>query len=329
MIGLLGRESSAIVTQTAPAKLRPLPDSVSRFNQLFIGGCPRSGTTLLARILMGVEDAVVPPESHFKEVLLGEHLREDITQREVALLHGHWQRRAWTLPPVNTWPWKSQTRGEFLEWLVREHGNKRHGNVTWIDHTPSNTTHSSALASLFPSARFLHIVRDPRGVYSSVRSLDWGPCTASYSARWWLTQLETGLEAEAHLADRCLRISFEQLLRYTDRTLAEITEWMELSVPLKKSGPYPVPSYSRRQHALVNEAIDPRRATAWEHELRERDREIIESTCAVRLDELGYKRQFASPRTATTLEKARDAGGELWRRGLVGRVRRHIRRRRY
>jgi hypothetical protein len=329
MIGLLAREGGAIVTQTPPAQLRPSPDFVSRFNQLFIGGCPRSGTTLLARMLMGVEGSVVPPESHFKEALLSEDLNEEITHEEVALLHDHWQRRAWDLPPFDTWPWKSQTRAEFLEWLVRQHGNKSDEEVTWIDHTPSNITHSSALASLFPTARFLHIVRDPRGVYSSVRSLDWGPCTPCSSARWWLTRLESGLEAEAHLAERCLQISFEQLLSHTDKTLSEITQWMDLSVPLKESGPYPVPSYSQRQHSLVNEAIDPRRATAWEHELSARDREIIESSCSVRLDALGYKRQFSTPRAATPLEKARDAGVEFWQQGLVRRVRRHVRRRLY
>ena len=37
---------------------------------IFIGGCPRSGTTMLASMLGCASDTIVTPESHFKEQLL-------------------------------------------------------------------------------------------------------------------------------------------------------------------------------------------------------------------------------------------------------------------
>ncbi len=298
------------------------PEQMDSFKQLFIGGCPRSGTTLLARLLMGLEGAVVPPESPFKDGLLSSNPDNPTERQQVARLHAHWQRATWNLPDLPEWPWPDKTAAELLEWLIRAHANRADGEVTWIDHTPNNLKLSRALAAHFPRARFVHMIRDPRGVFPSVRGLAWGRSAPTATARWWVEQVQTGRKAQAQLGNRCLTISFEELLAEPERTLANLCSWLDVPPPRSAAGPYQVPRYLGQQHALVNRPINPRRAQSWRHELDPREIELIESICAEQLDELGYERLFPDPRPATRLELSWDTAREIVCRGLIDPIRR-------
>ncbi len=298
---------------------------MSQFKQLFIGGCPRSGTTLLARMLSGTPDAAVTPESQFKDILLGQATAA-LNREQVALLHRHWQRRAWNLPALRHWPWRSKNRVQFLEWLVRQHMGQPEGELLWIDHSPNNLALQHELRLLFPESRFLHIVRDPRAVFASVRRLDWGRSTPAASARWWLQRHQRASAACSKLGQHSLSLRFEDLVSEPEATLAEVSDWLGRPFPISKLPALKLPRYTQKQHQLVNGAILARRAEAWQDELSEREVEIIEAIVGAELDQLGYRRCFAEPRSPSPLETGRAGLQELLRRGLIDRLRRQWRR---
>jgi len=271
---------------------------------------------------MGLEGVIVPPESPFKDGLISSSPDSPIKQRRVAQLHAHWQRGTWNLPDLSEWPWRNKTAAELLEWLLRTHGNREHGEVTWVDHTPNNLRHSEALATHFPRARFVHMIRDPRGVFPSVRRLAWGRSAPTATARWWIEQVQTARNAQAQLGNRSLTIAFEDLIVEPERTMTTVCDWLGVPLPESTTGYYQVPKYLGQQHALVNGPINPSRAQSWRHELDPREIELIESICAAQLNELGYERLFPNPRPATGLELARDTAREIVCRGLIDPIRR-------
>jgi hypothetical protein len=298
------------------------------FAQLFIGGCPRSGTTLLARLLLKLDAATAPPESQFKSELVSGDPDGSARKEEIARLSAHWQRRAWQLPQVSEWPWRSSTRRQLMEWLVRSHAGRPNGDILWIDHTPDNMRESAALGHMFPESRFIHIVRDCRAVYASVRGLDWGPNTPGTTARWWLQCLAHGSAAQERLgAGRCLRVVYEELLEEPEGAVAEIGRWLGASMGDADVRAYDIPGYSRQQHALVNEAVDKGRALAWQQVLRPREIEVIESICGGMLSQLGYQRRCPGPRPMSRFEALSEGAVEGLRRAALNPVRRTIRRR--
>jgi hypothetical protein len=95
----------------------------------------------------------------------------------------------------------------------------------WIDATPENALHVSALVWLFPEAKFIHIVRDADSNVALLRDREVSkPFRRSYSesAAWehWLKIVEACVAAElAYGSDKILRVRHDRLVRSPRRVL--------------------------------------------------------------------------------------------------------------
>ena len=308
---------------------------------VFIGGCPRSGTTLLASLLGALPGCVVTPESQFKQSPL-RRLQQQPTsplpgpalQRQ---LSSHLRFRHWDVPlepadlvhDLGPLEWR-----QLLLRLVRRFA-ERQGPCppafTWIDHTPQNIESGLALAELFPDCRLIHLVRDPRAVAASLLPLDWGPHSSAGVAALWSHRLAYGLALEAALPDRIRRVRYEDLCRDPQRTLAELADWLGLESPAAEQSLQPVhdflPAYTVHQHALIGSPPRTDRIEAWRHQLSPWQQRQLESRLGELMTLAGYPPDAPPP-----------AAGErppgLWRlqllpllRSLRGRIR-HRRRQR-
>lgn len=306
---------------------------------VFIGGCPRSGTTFLASVLGTGPGCVVTPESTFKNTLwrVTEGGRRELDAvRMGGVLGKQFRYRLWGLPPTTEFlPTGSLGAAETLQRLVAEYARQKgEENPTyWIDHTPRNLRHSAALLKLFPEARFVHIVRDGRAVASSVIPLDWGPNTVAASARWWVRRLGEGVVAEDYLAERAKvhRVHYEDLVKDPEPTLGALSRLVfgsQSAVELDGVGEsVDLPEYTRSQHALIGKAPDPSRAEAWRKALSPGEVEEFEFIAGGFLEHLGYEMECPAPMGPSTGRKLRRNLRESWR-GLVNSVRRRSRVRR-
>ncbi len=103
----------------------------------------------------------------------------------------------------------------------------RSGDRRWVEQTPSYTTVALELAQMFPSAQFLHIVRDGRQVVDSMRRMwDWSIAEA---AQQWSDHVHCALRLEQQHAKRTLRIAYEQLVTHPDASLRRIFVFLGLA----------------------------------------------------------------------------------------------------
>ena len=80
--------------------------------------------------------------------------------------------------------------------------DKQTWSVLWAD----------AVLDLLPSARLVHVVRDPRDVAASTMSMRWGPSDAARAARWVADLLRRAAEVEARCPPgRVLTVRLEDL----------------------------------------------------------------------------------------------------------------------
>jgi hypothetical protein len=299
-----------------PPDLRPV----------FIGGCPRSGTRHLGAILGAHPECVCVPESSFKTAalaatseladprdLVGSFLDTLEFQRwglDAHLLRKELQAAELTYPQA-------------LLHLVRRYADSVHRSVArvWIDHTPSNVHSAVTLSEMFPAARFLHIVRDGRGVAASVLPLSWGPNTIERAAHWWTEQLAFGLAQESWDRTRVMRVHYEDLVMRPEQVVASIADFCGLAFEpamLRGDGiALPRDPGRRRRTTLVGRPSEPSRATAWEHTLSARQIESFESVAADLLRYLGYTLRFGPRARATSrTERIRFAIYETYRERL-------------
>ncbi len=267
---------------------------------VFIGGCSRSGTTLLGAMIGAHTDCICSPESHFKIDTLRAIKRGAVNDHPtdlLALIKRHWRFKIWELdldtPPddaVNSYP-------RLLDWIVARYArqqNKPDASI-WIDHTPENASYTGSLFELFPDAKMIHLVRDGRAVAASILPLDWGPNSIIKAARWWMRMTSFGLAAESTYGPgRVMRVNYENLVQEPEQTMRRISDFLGLAFQpgmLEATGFNP-PSYTSRQHKLVGNRPDPSVVNRWESKLTARQVEIFENLTRDFLPFLGYDLKY-------------------------------------
>lgn len=266
---------------------------------VFIGGCGRSGTTLLGAMLGAHPELLCLPEAPFLIKAL-EDVRWKKT-REVSLdtwklINRDWRFRSWALSRDTISSVERRlplSAVALFQELAAAYGRQvgRANWTDWIDHTPWNLRFACLLLSAYPGARLLHVVRDGRAVAASVMDLDWGPNTPEAAAGWWMESIAPGLAAEMALpSDRVLRVRYEDLVGNTEQTMESVASFLGIGFDSKliEGGGYRPPRHAQQQHALVDKPPSESRIEAWRTKLDPKDIQIFESSTGDLLEFLGY-----------------------------------------
>lgn len=296
--------------------------------QIFVGGCGRSGTTLLGSMLGSHSRCICPPESHFKTTPFrmglwsGDHIDPRAALRVIRM---HWRFKLWRLEfdPEDA-PGNSYV--DLLHWLVHAYAeaNGLTGDV-WVDHTPENINYASTLLQVFPDAQVVHLIRDGRAVANSIMPLDWGPNTVIEAASWWKEIVGQGLALEDTFPpDRIVRVRYEDLVFEPEATVSQLCDALRLDYEpkmLTASGFHP-PGYTVGQHSMIGKRPDAGRATRWKQALTPRQIEIFESQAGDLLRDLGYSMQYGErAKPPSSWEKLWARLTEIWRGTIWNRLR--------
>jgi len=163
---------------------------------IIIGGCGRSGTTLLLAIL-------------------GAHPHIFTFPRELVAIAD------WKPDPQH--PGKSMPAR--LDRLYRELliSHLPRGGRRWCEKTPRNVRHVSEILEYWPTGRFIHMVRDPRDVCTSRHPTD--PNSYWVSPGRWVQDVTAGWKYRK--AERVLTLRYEDLVEEFQNTLGNICEFLD------------------------------------------------------------------------------------------------------
>lgn len=282
---------------------------------LFIGGCSRSGTTLLGALLGAHSRCICVPEMPFKfDLLTRLNWRSQSMDWDevVGLLRPMGKFRQWGISAEAVADAGRRMALDYrrtVEHIVRLYVNRigKTGASHWVDHSPENVRYVNLLLSRFPEARFLHIIRDGRAITASLLKLRWGPNTVPAAAGHWAQALGYGLAAEARHSDRVRRVQYEELVREPTMVLRRICAFVGLPFEeqLGERTEFAIPRATLSQHSLVARPPDPDRATAWRETLAPREIEMFESYAGDLLVSLGYERVFDPARPPSKAARLR------------------------
>ncbi len=267
---------------------------------IFVGGTSRSGTTYLAHALARFENISTGVESQWLTELITADLN---TSEWVNFVQNHWKvRTSPRQPTIEQWEElniiaANGDLGKFCERLLLYLAKD---NVDFIvDHTPGNIINHPELKENFPNAKFIHIVRDGRAVFSSLKNVKWGPNTPIEAANFWLRFIAHGLLAERNLDSQIFRqVKYESLLADPNEILntvgwalgesGTIVEGTASSPKIKAQTKTEVPRHTKGQHAMVNDAPNVNRIDAWKSTLSISEIAAFESRAHTLLTHFGY-----------------------------------------
>ena len=110
-----------------------------------------------------------------------------------------------------------------MDFLARREGKSR-----WVEKTPDNAGHIGRILSSWPSAKVLHVVRDPRDVYASMVEIGKWSEPAVFAEHWCKTVGAArdwrGAQGGAHPAYHELR--YERLVLAPEPTMREVLAFL-------------------------------------------------------------------------------------------------------
>lgn len=262
------------------------------FEPVFIIGCPRSGTTFLANLLDANEETGTTPQSNFVNETLDKNSFNNDHTKIMNFIINHWRFKAWEITMEKEID-KNHSFENIIRYIVGNYMKKNYGEPKkyWIDHTPSNIKYVNKLAEIFPKAKFIHLIRDGRGIAASMLSLDWGANNTIYAAKIWKENILLGLAAEKLISKtQILTIRYEDVVNNTENELEKICNFLNLDFNPKmlQGGNFKLPAYTVHQHELVGKQVNSGRVTKWMKDLSNREISYFEKEAGTLLDYLGY-----------------------------------------
>jgi len=271
---------------------------------VFVVGCSRSGTTLLRLMLDGHPSLAVPDESHFIVSVHRSHAARRDPQLALhrALRHERFLRwgldRSLVCELAAVAPPRSYSEAMALIFAAYA---QREGKPRWGDKTPPYATKLPLLSALFPTAQFIHLIRDGREVAASLFAHRWGPTTPIACASYWRAQVGAARRDGLALGpERYQEVRLEQLIAEPERVLREICKFIgEPYSPLMLG-------YQSRTGRVWSDEVDHRHLALpptaglrnWRAGLRASDALALEAAAQPLLSQLGYAQQRpVSPRT--------------------------------
>lgn len=286
-MGLIGKFAASVGLRRPADNFSTGHDSA--LAPIVLGGCGRSGTTVLRMILDSHPAICCGPESNvFRRSTLDPDelaLKFDLDPGQVRAIHE-----------------SAGSRPAFIEAfaaLCMERAGKRR----WAEKTPRNIRRLDVIFRYFPRTRFIHMLRDGRDVACSLRThprhkvvngdlvpLDtWKPIAGC--ARRWREDIE---RSRPYWSDpRFLTLRYEELVReprpVLERLMAFVGEgWDDRLLEHAGTGsPFrKVTTFAQNPEAL--QPVNTRAVSRWERDLDAKDRRIFKRIAGKLLIELGY-----------------------------------------
>jgi hypothetical protein len=295
---------------------------------VFVVGCPRSGTTLLQRMLDNHPQLTVSNDTHFIIDAVKTTLRQDQQPRmNPALLEDVINyRRTYRLGLENVdfqqAAIDSDTYAEFVAKLYNLRGARQNKPFSG-EKTPNYCRQIPALHTLFPSSRFIHIVRDGRD--TTLSALRWATDTkgpgkwglwkedpVGTCALWWRWQAGAGDRDGRALPNGLYRsLRYEDLVSNPESELREIAKLLGLPYSEVMVN-YHVGKVRKQSGLSAKSAWLPpvQGLRDWRQDMSPEDVSVFEGIAGDMLTHFGY--ECVEPRTGQSVTRRVSRCLEWW-----------------
>jgi hypothetical protein len=284
---------------------------------VFLVGCPRSGTTLLQRLLDAHSQLAVINET----LWITREAERPVTSELVSRLFEYRRFRRLELPRHEI---ELLLDGEapvrfarFVSGIFELYGAKR-GKQLVGDKSPGYVRKIGKLHALWPQARFVHVIRDGRDVWLSVAAwkkacrsagqfATWADDPVGTTALWWERSVRLGREAGSVLGPaRYFEVRYENLVDDTARECRGVCSF--LGIPYEDDM---LRFHEGRTRSVPG--LSPKKAWLpptsglrdWRSHMASEDVERFEATAGDLLAELGYPRAVPRPPARASARAAR------------------------
>jgi hypothetical protein len=270
----------------------------------FVVGSGRCGSTLLRLMLSGHSRLHVPPETWFiadlvRELPLSGKLAPSQVTRAVEIMTSHYR---WPDMRIEADDFRRRATAlaapglvDIID-LVYRHHLRMYNKRRFGDKTPNYINIIPKIITLYPTAKFIHLMRDGRDVAISYVHMD----DRRYYQRhfYWKEAMRRRRKyLGAPYADRILEVKYEDLVTAAEPTLrrlcAFLGEEFEPGMLNWQNLRELVPERERPIHTRLREPLRKEAVGVWRRELSGAECFAIEACLQRDLRSLGYRLRFS------------------------------------
>lgn len=266
---------------------------------IFIVGCPRSGTTLLQRILDAHSEVAIAPETHFMrrfwlnrsrygDLNADENFRQlvdDIIAAPEFSDYGLQQDEV-----RGAMASCERTIADVFATLLLTIRDSREARIVG-EKTPNHVFFIDQIKTFFPSAHFVHIVRDPRSVINSWSRLPWTSGTAWQDAVRWRRHIRA---ADKYSGASLETIRYEDLVCQPVQSVQRLCQRLGIKYEpgMLNYWETPLLAFDLAREPWKGRALQPidtSLATSWRHELTQAEIAQVEAVAWKEMLHHGYE----------------------------------------
>jgi hypothetical protein len=201
-----------------------------------------------------------------------------------------------------------------------------YGKHQWGQKTPRFVRYGDLLKLAFPDARFIHLIRDPRAVVSSLTRSNTHRTNIYFAAKRWAKDVQAGLTLKDQYPDDVLEVRYEDLVAAAENTVRRVCTFLDVAyVPAMldyyKTGSVEYGAIYDQIHEKINRPPQPDRIHAWRERLSPDEVRLVETICNPPMTALGYTYE-TSPLPITSAQLGRYRLQRAW--GLVRQVLKYL-----
>jgi len=269
----------------------------------FIVGASRSGTTLLRLMLNAHSRLAVPDELKYFRFLEGtQNLASWDTPRsptayrqlvrEYVTAHGALVESVpGALDALQRCEEDRTARGPYRAFL--QHWARTCGKARWGEKTPHNISFVDVIADMFPGAKFIHVVRDPRAAVQSMNASSYYSSETVFNALNWRTAIRDGRRLFRELRPvQELTIRYEDLVREPAPTLQSVCAFLDEAFEPSMLRFYETADQQmahRIRTPSIKAPVTQSGLSKWRTRLTPAQVAVIEGLCGEEMSALGYK----------------------------------------
>jgi hypothetical protein len=269
-------------------------DGEQQNGHIFVGGAGRSGTTLMRILLDAHRRICCGPEMKVLPQIAALHRAMSAME---ALTEGYGNSAA------DIAGFFRQFAESFAEKFRRASGKPR-----WAEKSPHNAAVMAGLGTIFPDARFIHLIRDGRDVVCSLVTMNWiDPVTgqkAEYvknirnAARYWneIVRFARQEAAQPVVAGRAIEVRYEALVADTEGVMRQVLDFLGESWDPAILEAHKKSRRHEPHESSTDQATRPVYDTSigrWKRDMSPADKIAFKSEAGALLKELGYARDDA------------------------------------
>jgi hypothetical protein len=282
----------------------------------FVVGRPRSGTTLLRTLFDAHPNVMVPPECQLIINLYPKYGKitnwsKKQLQSFYEDLFRQWRFDLWPLDRNKLYHSLMQCRGDYsygtlCKLVYHEYRSIfRHGVILALgDKNPGYTIYTERLLKIFPEARFIHIVRDYRDNFVSIRNVDFELPFISVTTSKWRYFVKKFRQAAGRYPGTHKEIRYEDLVSRPEEVFSELCRF--IGIPFS---PVPFDFYKKssevlkiypnelilKYHSSLLKKINTGRTGLWKKELKPSEIRVADACAGPYAALTGHEKAYPKP----------------------------------